>query len=31
MAQWVKALAAKPNGLSSIPGAHMVEGGRTVL
>jgi hypothetical protein len=26
MAQWVKALAAKPDNLNSIPRTHMMEG-----
>lgn len=31
MAQWVAALAAKPEDLSLIPGTHMVEEGRRVV
>lgn len=28
MAQWISALAPKPDDLSLLPGAHMVEGDR---
>lgn len=31
MAQWAKALAAKPGSLSSVPGIHMVEGENGLL
>lgn len=29
--QWVMALAAKPEDLSSIPGTHMLEGEKEIL
>jgi hypothetical protein len=31
MAQWLRALAAKSDGMSSVPGNHMVEGENCLL
>lgn len=31
MAQWVKALDAKPDDLSSVPGIHIIEGENQLL